>query len=192
MLTNIKILEDFRCFKKDTSFEIHPGVNLLVGDQGTGKSSLIELLINKNRFDKTVELDCSSPMEVRFFDFEKDNPRTRGSFPARQELFKPHLAAQLSSHGETVISVIKSVYNTVGNDDEKYIILMDEPDMALSIRSIYKLRDIFRDLVDAKGVQILASVHNPLLIASFPEVLSLEHLAWMSSQDFISSHKVKI
>jgi predicted ATPase len=64
------------------------------------------------------------------------------------------------------------------------LVIIDEPDMSLSIRSIHKLHKIL-----AKTKQIICSVHNPLLVSYVEEVLSLEHSKWMSSQEFITLSK---
>ena len=47
---------------------------------------------------------------------------------------------------------------------------MDEPDMALSIRSVNKLVKLFKLLI-RKQNHIICSVHNPILINGFNEVL---------------------
>jgi recombinational DNA repair ATPase RecF len=41
MLTKIEFQRDYRCFKAGDCFDLKPGLNLLVGDQGSGKSSLL-------------------------------------------------------------------------------------------------------------------------------------------------------
>lgn len=61
---------------------------------------------------------------------------------------------------------------------------MDEPDMALSIRSIAKLVGKLRQAVQ-NNCQVIAAVHNPLLINSFDEVFSVEHRRWMKSSQFV-------
>lgn len=45
MLRSVTILKDVRgCLKKGETFTFRPGLNLLVGDQGTGKTSLLSLI----------------------------------------------------------------------------------------------------------------------------------------------------
>jgi len=65
--------------------------------------------------------------------------------------------------------------------------MMDEPDIALSIRSCHKLVDMMKKF-EKQGHQIIAAVQNPIVIESFPEVFSLEHkMKWMKSEDFIEN-----
>jgi predicted ATPase len=46
----------------------------------------------------------------------------------------------------------------------------------------------FQHVADVGG-QVIATAHNPIVIAGFPEVYSLEHRRWMSSREFIESQK---
>lgn len=69
------------------------------------------------------------------------------------------------------------------------MIFMDEPDMALSIRSCHKLVALLKKL--GKKQQIVAAVHNPIVIGGFPEVYSTEHCRWMPLEEFIGSHSAK-
>lgn len=58
--------------------------------------------------------------------------------------------------------------------------------MALSVRSILALNDRFTQWA-LNGNQVIAAVHNPLVIEHSPVVLSLEHREWMSGADFIKT-----
>ena len=69
--------------------------------------------------------------------------------------------------------------------DKPTLLLIDEPDMALSIRSIYQLHQLLTEVPN----QSICSAHNPLLIELVGEVLSVEHGRCMSSVEFIQSHK---
>ena len=66
----------------------------------------------------------------------------------------------------------------------KVVILNDEPDMALSMRSIRKLFKQFQKHVNDFEQQIVVSCHNPYLMELVGEVLSLEHRRTMSFENF--------
>ena len=56
MIKSITFKKDFRCFVKGDKFDFRSGINVLVGDQGSGKSTLIELIRSKlesNKFDSS-------------------------------------------------------------------------------------------------------------------------------------------
>ena len=188
MLQSITFTEDWRCFEKRYSIPFRPGMNLLVGDQGCGKSSLLLALRSgsecKDDHQARAVRDkvdiVYSPCASRFFDFEKDNPRTLPSFGKNVQF---QIGSMSKSHGETAWAILESLEGLSAGD----VLMVDEPDSALSPRSVKKLVQAFKSLID-KGVQIVAAVHNPYLIGSFPLVLSLEHRLWMSGADFLDIH----
>ncbi len=188
MLKSIKFTTDWRVFQEGMSFTFTPGVNLLVGDQGCGKSSLLKAirgcgvklpLSDRDWFKEPVaDVVTDRSSECFKFDFEYDNIRTKSNFGENVAF---QVQSYRHSHGETNQGILG---NLVGAVDS--ILFMDEPDMALSVRSILGLVEKFKTWTK-DGNQIIAAVHNPLIIKSFPLVLSLEHGQWMSSQDFIGS-----
>jgi predicted ATPase len=184
MLRAIKFKQEYRCFKKGDKIEFRPGVNLMVGEQGTGKSTVFQC-IRKNE-KKICSLDAD-PVKMFSFDFEHDVSRGKAYFNPDMDM-TAQVSMLFMSHGQSVKGIINALNRIDKDTKEPCLILMDEPDMALSIRSCYGLVDVFR-LVVQKGHQVVASVHNPTVIRQFDEVLSLEHRRWMPSQEFITSHQ---
>jgi predicted ATPase len=88
-----------------------------------------------------------------------------------------------SSHGESVKAILKGLDACTSG-----IVMLDEPDSSLSIRSCMKLVNRFKAL-EQRGVQVIAAVHNPVVIEAFECVFSLEHQLWMTGAEFISTHK---
>jgi len=192
MLQSIVFTEDWRCFKADDKFFFLPGVNLLVGDQGCGKSSLMAAIRNcgmdlkpgdraYNPDKKVAKVYTDGASQCMAFDFEHDNFRTKGWFDSGTTAF--HVASMWQSHGEMQNTILRGLLEL-----ENGVAFLDEPDMALSIRSACKLVETFNTVAE-KGNQIIAAVHNPIVIEAFPMVLSLEHGEWVASEDFIRNHK---
>ena len=190
MLAVITFTEEWRCFKPQDTFAFRPGVNLLVGDQGCGKSSLIGAIRNgaiplkghdrDYRKDKVATVLTEGNQCQSFkFDFEHDNFQTKPYFDSESTTF--HVSCIFKSHGEQNRAVLANMA-----DAKNSVIFMDEPDMALSIRSINRLIAMLDKMADA-GNQVIAAVHNQTLIEHFPLVLSLEHRMWMPSDKFIES-----
>jgi len=186
MIHSIKFLEDWRCFKVNDTIDFRPGVNLLVGDQGTGKSSVLQALMASGRLKRHMyELDIAKKVQVkcdagdiRAFDFEKDNLRTRHDFV---DDIRTQVSLMFASHGQANMAIIKAL-----SGFRDLVVLMDEPDMALSVRSINKLVQKFKEATN-NDCQVIAAVHNPFLIWSFTEVYSLETRNWISNGEFIRS-----
>lgn len=181
MLKSLAFTKDWRCFKESQVFYFRPGVNLLVGDQGCGKSSLLETIKDtgtKNKHKRATALTDGECISLSF-DFEKGNPRTLGYFG---DDIGGQMAMMFSSHGEAVKVILKGL-----DDFTSGMAMLDEPDSALSIRSCMKLVARFKDL-EQRGVQVIAAVHNPVVIEAFEQVYSLEHRLWMTGAMFISLH----
>lgn len=184
MLRSITFLEDFRCFNEGERFAFHPGINLLVGDQGTGKSTLLQIIRGKFKhdMDKVYKMDAD-PIPMRAFDFETDNPRVQSRF-GEGRAFMPTALARFASHGEFNIALLRNLLTV----DDPIAVVIDEPDQALSPRSCYRLADLLQELA-GRGHQIIASVHNPILIQSQSEVYSVEHREMIDPDEFLRRHR---
>lgn len=193
MLNMVLILKPWRCFTGEEVIHFRPGVNLIVGDQGSGKSSLFQAIqlrgMKKTKSwklppvaDVPVVIDFrGDPVPVFAFDFEHDSYRTKPFFDDDMMF---HVNSMHRSHGEMVVAIM-SVLEEI---DKPMFVLVDEPDMALSIRSCHRLVRTFKHVAKLGG-QVVATAHNPVLIGGFEEVYSIEHGEWMPSQEFIDTQK---
>ena len=189
-LRSVTFTEKHRCFEAGDTFEFHPGVTLLVGDQGAGKSTLLTALrahvTRKEKLPTKLDLAVEG-LTVLGRDFEKENVRTQPGFGMSGiSDFGFEVQAHFASHGEVVRMQLGTLDELDGT--KPTLLLFDEPDGSLSLRSIGEFRDQLAALA-AKGVQVIASVHHPWVIEGFPEVLSMEHRRWMASDAFILTQK---
>jgi predicted ATPase len=191
-LREVRFRTDYRCFKRGRTLRLRPGVNLLVGDQGAGKSSLLNLVrdLSRDQFSaeqarETIEVDARR-CRAWFFDFERDNLRLQTHL-LPGEGTRAQIASMFMSHGETVNSIVGDLPRMVAESADPSLVLLDEPDMALSPRSVHKLARGLQAVADAGG-QVVASAHSPILIASQEQVLSLEHKRWLRPQTFLAKH----
>lgn len=192
MLKSIKFLKDWRCFQPCVTFTFKPGINLLVGDQGCGKSSLLFMIKSDgwlNAYDaygqdqekRIAELDVPQGINTYYLDFEKGTTRNLDLETATSMGIstRDFLYSNMVSHGENVLVTAKSLPKATNS-----VFIMDEPDMALSIRSIYILYTTILDR--AKDNQVFLSCHNPYLMELVGEVYSIEHNQWMTFEEFKS------
>jgi predicted ATPase len=187
MISHVVFKKDYRCFKEGERIDFRPGVNLLVGDQGSGKSTLLEAMIgcSASRNDRParerlsiVPVDGVERLSLKYFDFEQMNPRVQSAFAEREGAFMFQLMSKFRSHGETVLMLVEGLPNP-------QVALLDEPDASLSPRSAHRLAAVLRERQEKQ--QLLVAVHNPIVIAAFEDVLSLEHRRWMPAQEFLES-----
>ncbi len=198
MLQFVIFKKPYRCFKTGTTLLFMSGVNLLVGDQGCGKSTLLEMMrtlttanddklrsqhwrsisMNAMEVASTVALVVDPPMRTMGYDFERDSPRM--AIEIQLHDVGRQMASMHQSHGQTT----KPFLDGLTQCSEPFICFLDEPDQALSPRSCYDLVRLFRTLA-AKGCQVIAAVHNPIVIrgvipgetqeSEWSHVIDLEH-----------------
>lgn len=195
LFKKIKFNNDFRCFKSGDLFEFAEDINLIVGEQGCGKSSLFYSIINWSESGISADFDPES--SYLFLDTEKMNPRLEESYKAHrkfshwQDEDKAKANAAIDrlafdynekSHGQVMLPLLLANKNV-----KNKTLFFDEPEAGLSIRSQYKVLEHFKHL--AKKNQLIIATHSPIFIKEIGKVLSLEHKKWMSADEFIELQK---
>lgn len=177
MLKKITFLKDYRCFKKGDTFDFEP-LTLLVGDQGCGKSTILQLVstAGSKHSDEILKITAGR-IETRAFDYEKNNPRVSSHVETTLDV-----VTRFASHGQFVKALNKSM-----TEQEGVCWLQDEPDSALSIRSCLELANTIKVAL-TKGSQVVASIHSPIVMEQFAKVYSLEHRRWMTPIEFVKWH----
>jgi len=167
------------------------GVTMLVGENGSGKSTILEALAGRyprlpgDLVGPTVVGDESplgswitlqtAPMASRsgFFlraeamhDYLADRDRKTG-VTERSWDGRPLLAR---SHGESFLTVLSERFTDVG------MYFLDEPESALSFASCLGLVSLL-DTMRAEGSQVIVATHSPL-IAALPGATLIELGEW--------------
>lgn len=145
----------------------HPLI-MLEGENGSGKSTLLHSIYRalrteniegfSYRLDKPEGLDWP---KVLLFDAELHNPRMQS------EMFKDDPAMRefidTASHGQVMLSMFKDLFPTLPNGT---VLLLDEPEMALSASNQRRTLKMLKELVDQKDFRIVAATHSPVLIGA--------------------------
>lgn len=142
----------------------HPLV-MLTGENGSGKSTLLHSIYYALRGDQAegyiyrLEPDNFKAGSVYLFDAEQHNPRLQ------LELFKdqPQMLEflRMASHGQVMLSLFKESFPKLPNGT---ILLLDEPEMALSTSNQARILKMLMELVDQKQFRIVCATHSPVLI----------------------------
>lgn len=176
---NLPIFHQTRCL----SFDVP--VTLFVGENGTGKSTLIQALSHKCGIhiwqDDARTRFKFNPYEDRLCEYmtiEWTDGKVPGSYfgsdtfrhfsqildewaaadPGQLEYFGGK-SLMTQSHGQSLMSFFSSRYRLKG------IYMMDEPETALSPRSQLQLLDLFQKTGGGDCAQFIVATHSPILLA---------------------------
>ena len=185
MLTTITFLKDYRCFKQGEVLKLDTGNSLiLVGDQGTGKSSIFNLMNHLNEYKEIAVVDYRGPRQTRFFDTEKMNPRTQNSFGISKVDFAVSLFGTFSSHGQTMLPIMTA--KDLLNNPEPMMLIVDEPESGLSLQSQFKLLAYYQEALK-RGHYVTIATHSPILMKLNDQVYDVANRKTVSANDYIRS-----
>lgn len=174
----------------DGGLELGPGVTLLVGENGTGKSTIVEAvamafgLSPEGGSAGAQHSSRASESDLwQWIDLQRSAGAPRWGFFLRAETmhgFYSYLEANPSatyeqrfhelSHGESFLELLRTRFNSPG------LYCLDEPEAAMSFSAQLALMGTMHDLVES-GAQLLCATHSPLL-AALPGATILELGPW--------------
>ena len=142
----------------------HPVV-MLTGENGSGKSTLLHSIYYALRGEKVenyvYRLDAGGVKigNVFLFDAEQHNPRMQLDLfkddPQMQEFL------QMASHGQVMLSMFNQTFSGF---PEGTTLLLDEPEMALSVSNQRRILKMLLELADVRKFRIVCATHSPVLI----------------------------
>lgn len=166
--------------------DLAPGVTLLVGENGTGKSTIVEAVAMafglSGEGGSVQARHATRPTESdlwRWIRLERSAGAPRWGFFLRaetmhgvytylEEVGGPRLHEL--SHGESFLEVLRTRFDSPG------LYCLDEPEAALSFSAQLALVGTLHDLASGGG-QVLCATHSPLL-AALPGATVLEVGPW--------------
>ena len=153
MLKSLHLCDTHRWrVRRYRTLRFQPGLNLLIGPNGTGKSTILRAIAECP--------DCQRLEDERtnymFFDSESMNPK-RTDRPIRNTTeMKLHLRSLFSSHGE----ILQAAFSTLRLEPATCL-LFDEPEAGQDFDHVLALRAAM-DRAIAQGVQVIAATHEVL------------------------------
>lgn len=175
-------------FKRGLNIEFKNDINLIVGDNGTGKTQLFKIIKDKlnnkvHRFPIDCSIDFDEETEILVFDLVngliKDivKPNLMGDSKQFNEDSLLILNYTDKSHGENVKAILD-----FAKEFKNKTIFLDEPESGLSIKSQIKLIGDIKEL--SKHNQLFIITHSKFLIDAFEEVYYFDEHKWLSKDKF--------
>ncbi len=142
----------------------HPLV-MLQGENGSGKSTLLHSIYYALREEKAdgfvyrLETGNVTPGRAYLFDAEQHNPRVQPElFQDQPEMIE---FLKMASHGQVMLSLFRETFPKL---PEGTTLLLDEPEMALSISNQRRVLKMLMELVDQKKFRIICATHSQVFI----------------------------
>jgi predicted ATPase len=142
----------------------HP-LTMLSGENGSGKSTLLHSIHYALTDEKTdgfvYKLDRGGvkPGKVFLFDAEQNNPRMQLDLFRDQPEMMEFL--QLASHGQVMLAMFRENFPSLARGTT---LLLDEPEMALSLSNQRRILKMLKELVDRRDFRIVCATHSPVLL----------------------------
>ena len=174
-----------KLFNQTKSVAFSSPVTFFVGENGTGKSTLLKALCKKcgihiwqSAINTRLQPNPYEEALYMFLNIEWDDGKVPGAFfgsetfqdfaqyldewaasdPAMLEYFGGE-SLITQSHGQSLMTLFKARYQIKG------LYFLDEPETALSPRSQLELLQVLRKMGEAGHAQFIIATHSPILLA---------------------------
>lgn len=144
----------------------HPLI-MLEGENGSGKSTLLHSIYYALRGESVenyvyrLHRSGTDLGKVLLFDAEQHNPRNNPSLYDDDPQMREFLLT--ASHGQVMLSLFRDTFPRLPDGS---VLLLDEPEMALSQSNQSRVLKMLKELVDKKRFRIVAATHSPQLLSA--------------------------
>ncbi len=188
---------NLKIFHETKSILFDSPVTFFIGENGTGKSTLLEALTHKcgiyiwgNVERKRFKVNFYEQRLYEAIDIEWTNGPVHGSFFASEifrnfaQILDEWAAADprsldyfggeslvTQSHGQSIMAFFRARYKIKG------VYFMDEPETALSAKTQLDLLAVLKDMSRAGHAQFIVATHSPILLACpGAKIYSFDHV----------------
>lgn len=142
-------------------FTFTPGLNVIIGGNGTGKTTLFNLLMNGDQSNKDGHTKIVYDLGTKILGYRScEEGRMKrdadiGYDPYRMAAYSDSL---YKSNGEGLWRMVEGIRHL----PDGITFMIDEPETALDVKRILELKKILRK--ESKRLQIIIATHNPILM----------------------------
>lgn len=173
------------CFKAGQVLDFYGPICVMVGECGSGKSTILRALVNGG--SQIVRIDYQLRLPIHYHDFENGSPRIKPiSACANDDELIVCTRAVSMSHGQSNLILIEEL-----DDAENKLILLDEPESGLSPKNC---RELYRtmELATKRGCHFIIATHSPVLALMAESILDLGEMRRRSALGWLDEAGVNI
>lgn len=171
-IKSVEVISGVNPLKSGVRVEFSKPITIIVGDNGVGKSTLLECIrdhfgyvddtyMRRKDMKKNIKLDMvEDKFNFNYIDFHGDDKKFSGSFGSNIGL---QIAQMRASSGQVSMSLVSNLLRDLGKVKDGVIIL-DEPCRGVSISGQYSLAKAIIGLKNKFNCQVILTTHSSILL----------------------------
>lgn len=194
-LKSVELTENVEPLKKGFKVNFNKSICVLVGDNGVGKSTVLECLgtyfgfkddtyLKRSKMGDKIIVDKLESFPIKYLDFHGGDKKFSGAFGDDMILQMQQMRA---SSGQCTLALVNSGKFTDFNGG---LILLDEPCRGLSLKNQSGIGNFVKNFVKFRDCQIVLTTHSLVILkslASIAQFFSIEMGADISCAEYIGS-----
>lgn len=175
-IKSVEVISDVLPLKKGIKVNFDKPICFIVGDNGVGKSTLLECIrdefgyvddtyLRRKGMKKHITMEKEGTFPFKYVDFHGDDRKFAGSFGDNISL---QIHQMKLSSGQVSISLLN---NALG-DIEKIkngVVILDEPCRGQSIRNKMRLIGLISGIESKLNCQVIVTTHSDTLLRAFKD-----------------------
>jgi len=175
-IKSVEIISDVNPIKSGIKIDFKNNICIIVGDNGVGKSTLLECIrdnygyvddtyLRRRNMKTHIKIDDSvSKFNFTYIDFHGDDRKFSGAFGKDSSL---QIQQMKSSSGEVSISLFNKAFNNI-EKVRNGVVILDEPCRGQSIKNKYSVIGLINRL-KALNCQVILTTHCETILSAFKD-----------------------